>query len=70
MGAEEWEEGKFQKWLKLRDDFRFAKKEKNYKKIISIGKSIIDLDSQAKFIGILVPLFEKEIVKAQKKLTE
>jgi len=70
MGSDEWDEAKFQKWIKLRDNFRTAKKEKNYKEVISIGNSIIELDKQAKFIAISVPIFEKEILKAQKKLTE
>jgi hypothetical protein len=43
------------------------KKEKNLQNIIEIGKSIIELDAQAKFIGIMVPLFEKEIAGAYLK---
>jgi len=69
MGSEEWNEKKFQDWLKLRDDFRSAKKEKNFGKIIDIGKSIIELASE-KSIGIFTPLFEKEIADAYIKLNK
>jgi tetratricopeptide (TPR) repeat protein len=64
---EKWNDRKYNKWLTLRENIGIAKKEKNLQDIIEIGKSIIELDSQAKFIGIMVPIFEKEIAGAYLK---
>ncbi|MDR0472358.1 MAG: hypothetical protein LBH43_01620 [Treponema sp.] len=55
-------------WNKLREIFKNAKKEKDYNKIIEIGKTIIDFDSYAKDIGVFTPLFEKDIADAYLKL--
>jgi hypothetical protein len=59
--AEEWSDKKFDKWQKLREKYRTAKSEKDFVKVISISKEIIALDKNAKFIGIMIPLFQKDI---------
>lgn len=65
---EEWNERLFQKWNKLRELFREYKKEQKWEAVISTCENIIQLDSQAQFIQIMVPLFYKEIANAYSKL--
>jgi len=65
---EEIENEKFQEWLDLREQYREAKREKDYQKIIDISNSILKLDVEAKFIEIFVPLFEKDIADAYLKM--
>ncbi|PKK82124.1 MAG: hypothetical protein CVT49_15350 [candidate division Zixibacteria bacterium HGW-Zixibacteria-1] len=66
----EWNDKDFDKWQKLRNKYREAKKENNYKKVISLCETIIDLDKRAKFICIMTPLFLKDIANAYYKLGE
>ncbi|MBN6742368.1 hypothetical protein JKG47_17975 [Acidithiobacillus sp. MC6.1] len=56
------------KFIILRDSFRSAKKNNDYKSIISIGHSIIELDEFAKFLQISTPLFKKDMANAFIKL--
>ena len=69
-GQEEWEEAKEEEWQKLREAYKSAKKEKDYQKIIESANSLIKLDTEAKFIGVLVPSLEKEIANAYLKLDQ
>jgi hypothetical protein len=63
-----WNESKFQKWLALREDFRSHKRDHCWEALIVTGEQIIDLAEDAKFIGIMVPLFQKDIGYAWQKL--
>ena len=65
---DEWNDKLFDQWIKLRENFRLAKKNKEYQRMIDIGKQIIKLDSKAKFIGITTELFENDITKATGKI--
>jgi hypothetical protein len=65
---QEWNEVLFQKWNKLRELFRRYKKEQKWVAVISTCENIIQLDSNAKYIQIMVPLFYKEIANAYTKL--
>ena len=69
-GSEELEELYEHTWQELRGNFRSAKKEKQYEKVINIATKIIVLDTEATFIGIGVPLFEKDIADAYLKLDQ
>jgi tetratricopeptide (TPR) repeat protein len=64
MGSDDWKEKKFDRWIKLREEYRAAKKEKNYQRIITVSKTILELDAKARFIKILTPQFQKEIADA------
>ena len=66
----EWNDALFKQWLDLRNAFKANKKIKNWSNVINIGNAIIQLDSQAKFIGIMVPIFYKEIANAYEKLCD
>jgi tetratricopeptide (TPR) repeat protein len=68
--AEEWNDKKFNKWLKLREKHKKAKSDKNFQEIISISKEIIELDKNAKFIGIMTPLFQKDMADAYLKISD
>jgi tetratricopeptide (TPR) repeat protein len=68
MGEFDPDDKKFQKWQKLRSDLKEAKREKDPEKIIKVCQSVIELDAKAKYIQILVPLFEKDMAKAYQKL--
>jgi len=63
-----WNDEQFSKWIELRTEQRAAKKCKDFSKLIKISKEIIELSSIAKFIGIMVPLFQKDIGDAEIKL--
>ena len=65
-----WNEQTFDKWLALREKFSIYKKNKDWIKLISVCDEIIRLDEEAKFIGIMVPLFYKDIAYAHEKLGE
>jgi hypothetical protein len=58
----------FHKWLKLRSEFAAAKSAKDWPNVIQGCNLILELDDKAKYIGIFVPLFLKEIAKAHAKL--
>jgi hypothetical protein len=63
----EWKDALFKQWLDLRNAFKANKKIKNWSNVINICNVIIQLDSQAKFIGIMVPIFYKEMANAYEK---
>jgi tetratricopeptide (TPR) repeat protein len=63
-----WNDRDFEEWLKLRELYREAKKQKDYEKVIFFCEEIIDLDKKAKFIGIMIPLFYKDIANSYSKL--
>ncbi|MCK4881879.1 MAG: hypothetical protein KAS92_02515 [Candidatus Omnitrophica bacterium] len=65
-----WDDSLFNAWLKLREAFRNAKKDKNYNNIIQIGLDILKLDKTAKFIGIMTPLFNKDIANSYLKIND
>ena len=71
-GAEniKWDKELFQKRLGLANELRRNKKEKNWRNVISVCEEIIQLDSQAKFIDISLPLFHKDMAKAYEKLED
>jgi len=58
----------FESWLSLRETFRNAKRNKDYLNVIATGEKIIKLADNASFIGIVVPLFERDMGKAFSKL--
>ena len=57
----EIKEEHFNEWIILRTSFQEEKRQKNYVNVISIAEKIIQLDTIAKHIGIMVPIFYKEI---------
>lgn len=63
-----WDEKKFQEWLVLREKYRAFKREKDWEGLIAVCQLIIELDSEAKFISIMTPLFYKDMAKAFQKL--
>jgi hypothetical protein len=69
-GTEEWEEKKFCEWQRLREEFGKVKKEKAYQKVIDVAYLIIGLSDEAKFIGILEAIFQKEIGNAYLNLEQ
>lgn len=63
-----WDDKLFQKWLDLREEFRTQKKNKDWIPVIKVCNEIIDLDLKAKFIGIMIPIFHREIARAYQYL--
>ena len=63
-----WNEETFEEFIALRDNFRKAKRNKNYVQLIELCMAIIALHERAKFIGIMTPIFHKEIGNAYLKL--
>ncbi len=68
--ASTWDEKTFQKWLKLREKFGTYKKAQNWRDLIGVGTEIIELAKNAEFIGIMVPLFYKDMAYAYAKMGE
>lgn len=66
--SEKWNPELFNEFIYLRDSLKSAKKIKSYDQVIIIGQKIIELDSRAKFIQILAPIFLKEMGAAYLKL--
>lgn len=58
----------FDRWLQLRTSLKEAKRKKDYLEVINIAENIIQLDKIAKPIGIMIPIFYKEIGEAYYKL--
>ena len=58
----------FEQWLKLRDCHRFAKREKDYRKVINTGKDILKLSKKSPEIRIVDALFLHDIADAHIKL--
>jgi len=63
-----FDQTKFNEWQALRAEFKVAKKEKNFNKVITVCDQILDLDKEASFIQIMTPLFYKEKGAAYLKL--
>lgn len=66
----DWNDELFKKWLQLRTDLRKSKKNKNWAGVIKSCNHIIQLDLDAKFIGIVIPLFYKEMASSYTKMGE
>jgi hypothetical protein len=64
----EWNQVLFDKWLHLREEFKALKKQKRYDDYIATGQEIIELARRAKFIGIMIPLFQYDLAKANEIL--
>jgi hypothetical protein len=67
---QDWNENLFQEWIKLRESFKANKRQKNWGSVINICEEIIQLDSKAKFIHIMTPLFYKELANAYEKIND
>jgi len=67
---ETWNQEIFKEFTNLRDSLKAAKKIKNHELVIALSKKIIELDSRAKFIQIMVPIFLKEAGSAYQKLND
>jgi hypothetical protein len=65
-----WDDELFQKWIDLRTKLKKNKNEKDWRAEINVCEEIIQLDSQAKFINIMIPLFYKDMAKAYEKLED
>lgn len=68
--SNKWNDALFQEWLCIRKNFNDNKKAKNWEKVIEDCAAIIELDSKAKFIGIMLPIFYREIANAYEKINE
>lgn len=66
----DWNEELFKKWLHLRTDFKNNKKNKKWINLINNCNEIIKLDSTAKFIGLMAPIFYKEMASAYEKIND
>jgi hypothetical protein len=66
----DWNNELFKKWLHLRTDFKNNKKNKKWTHVINNCNDIIQLDSDAKFIGIMIPIFYKEMASAYAKIND
>lgn len=58
--SSDWDDDLFNQWQELREQYRQCKKNKDYSNVIHYCEQIIELDKKAKFIEIMVPLFEKD----------
>jgi hypothetical protein len=58
----------FSQFIRLRDDMRKAKREKNYELVLVLGKQILQLDNTARFLKIATPIFLKDMGNACMKL--
>lgn len=67
---DKWDEKLFNEFISLRNNWRNAKRNKDYVQIIESCEMILALDERAKFIGIMTPKFYKEIGNAYFKLNE
>lgn len=59
--SDEWNWTVFNEFIKLRSQLRTAEKENNYQEVLSLGTKIIELDKNAKFIGIVTAIFLKDM---------
>jgi hypothetical protein len=65
--SKQWDDKKFEEWLSLREQFQDAKRSKNYDQTIKVGLSILSFEKTAKFIGIMTPLFHRDLGNAYLK---
>jgi hypothetical protein len=68
--GKDWDQRLFDEWLSLREQFRDAKRNKEYVKTIDLCMAILALNKRAKFIRVMTPLFHKEIGNAYLRLTD
>lgn len=60
-------EKQFAQWIELRELFKQAKRNKDYQSVINTGLKIIELGERTPKLGIMFPLFEKDIADAHLK---
>ena len=68
--GKDWVQRLFDEWLSLRKRIADAKRDKDYGKVVELGMAVLSLDKRAKFIGVMTPLFHKEIGNAYLKLKD
>lgn len=68
--SNKWDDTLFQKWQSIRKEFNDNKKAKNWIKVIENCLVIIQLDLKAKFIGIMLPIFYREMANAYEKISD
>jgi hypothetical protein len=68
--TERWNNELFESFVGLRDALRAAKKQKDYQRVLSLGQSILELDTRATFLKIATPIFQKDMAQACIKLGE
>ncbi len=68
--SNKWNDAIFQEWQVIRKEFNDNKKAKNWTKVIENCSTIIKLDSKAKFIGIMLPIFYKEMANAYEMIDD
>lgn len=68
--SNKWNDAIFQEWQIVRKEFHDNKKAKNWTKVIENCNTIITLDSKAKFIGIMLPIFYKEMANAYEMIDD
>jgi hypothetical protein len=66
--SDEWNWTLFSEFVRLRSQLRTAEKEKNYQEVLWLGMKIIELDKNAKFIGIVTAIFLRDMGNACVKL--
>ena len=62
--SDQWDDRLFQDFIRLRDALRAAKKAKEYRRVLSLGLSILELDKTATFLRIATPVFLKDMAEA------
>jgi hypothetical protein len=65
-----WDDKVFEEFVALRERFRGAKRAKNHTIVIEVCREILAIDRRAEFLGILTPLFNKEIGNAYLAINE
>lgn len=68
--SDQWNTKIFEEFILLRDNFRAAKRDKNYQHVLSLGQQILELDRSAKFLKIATPIFLKDMDNACVKLDD
>ncbi len=66
----EWNGRVFDSFVKLRNDLRDAKRNKNYQNVLLLGQEILAMESSAMFLDIFFPIFLKDMGNACLKLKD
>ncbi len=66
--SDQWNDNLFNEFILLRDGLRAAKRDKNYRHVLSMGQQILELDKSAQFLRIATPIFLKDMGTACVKL--
>jgi vacuolar-type H+-ATPase catalytic subunit A/Vma1 len=66
----DWNDQQFEKWLRLMTAFTTNKKNKKWIDVINNCNEIIQLNSNAQYIGIMFPIFYKEMASAYEKIDD